>query len=222
MRSIIVLAFCLSAALSPSLGAAGETLSQSNDPTADIGASLTSLLAGERRAVGRIGGAALARLQGAQEPGGSAGFDEAWLARQPRATGDAEWQCLSEALYFEARGEGVAGQVAVAEVILNRRDHEAYPGTVCGVVGQGSGRAKGCQFSFRCDGLSERIHERGAFERAGKIARAMLDGAPRGLTSGATHFHTTGVLPSWSRRFERTARIGRHLFYRQPDRIAAN
>jgi hypothetical protein len=145
--------------------------------------------------------------------------DRAWIDRQPDAVGDAEWRCLAEALYFEARGESVAGQFAVAEVILNRRDMEGFPDTVCGVVRQG-GR-KGCQFSFVCDGRSDRIGERDAFARAGKIARLMLDGAPRGLTEGATHFHTVAVRPSWSRRFDQTARIGVHLFYRQPIRVSS-
>ena len=145
--------------------------------------------------------------------------DRAWIDRQPAAVGDDDWRCLAEALYFEARGESVAGQFAVAEVILNRRDMEGYPDTVCGVVRQG-GR-KGCQFSFVCDGRSNRIGERDAFARAGKIARLMLDGAPRELTEGATHFHTVSVRPSWSRGFAQTARIGTHLFYRQPVRVSS-
>jgi spore germination cell wall hydrolase CwlJ-like protein len=139
-------------------------------------------------------------------------LDAAWLAALPPASGDQEWTCLAEALYFEARGESVAGQVAVAEVILNRRDSGAYPGTVCGVVRQR------CQFSYTCDGISDRIRERAAYERVGKIARLMLDGAPRALTGGATHFHTGAVRPAWSRRFPQTARIGAHYFYRQPIR----
>ena len=119
-------------------------------------------------------------------------------------------QCLAEALYFEARGEGSQGQRAVAEVILNRVDSPAYPRTVCGVVQQGG--KGGCQFSYTCDGRSDRISDRAAWARAGKIARSMLDGAPRVLTAGATHFHTVGVRPGWARRFDRTASIGAHLF----------
>lgn len=130
----------------------------------------------------------------------------------PEAKGDGEWRCLAEALYFEARGESIAGQIAVAEVILNRVESGDYPDTVCGVVRQG-GRG-GCQFSYVCDGRPERIGERRAFERVGKIARIMLDGQPRMLTGGATHFHTTQVRPAWARKFERTARIGEHIFYR--------
>ena len=199
---------------------ADETLSQSNDPAAMVNADLATLLATERTAIGRLDAAALSRLEPKPERArrgrpGEIRYELSWLAAQPPATGGAEWQCLAEALYFEARGETVAGQFAVAEVILNRRDLQAYPGTVCGVVNQGTGQRFACQFSYTCDGRAERISEPAAFERAGKIARLMLDGAPRALTEGATHFHTTAVRPSWARRFPQTARIGSHLFYRQ-------
>jgi spore germination cell wall hydrolase CwlJ-like protein len=141
------------------------------------------------------------------------GITEDWLMARPSPEGDAEWQCLTQALYFEARGESLEGQVAVAEVILNRVDSPLYPRTVCGVVKQRGGG--GCQFSYVCDGKT-RMREKASADRAGRIARAMLDGAPRLLTDGATHFHTRGVRPSWSKRFARTASIGAHLFYRQP------
>ncbi len=136
-----------------------------------------------------------------------------WLLAQPEPTGDADWQCLTEALYFESRGESLAGQVAVAEVILNRVDSALYPRSVCGVVKQRGGG--GCQFSYVCDG-KKRMREKAAADLSGRIARAMLDGAPRLLTDGATHFHTRQVRPGWSKRFAHTASIGAHLFYRQP------
>ncbi len=135
-----------------------------------------------------------------------------YLQSLPAPTGDAEWQCLTKALYFEARGESLMGQFAVAEVILNRVDSPKYPNTVCGVVEQGGKGA--CQFSYTCDGARDTMAEKGAADLAGRIARVMLDGAPRNLTYGATHFHTRSVKPSWTRRFERTASIGAHLFYR--------
>ncbi|WP_333814671.1 cell wall hydrolase [Tabrizicola sp.] len=141
------------------------------------------------------------------------GITEDWLMSRPEPTGDAQWECLTEALYFEARGESLEGQVAVAEVILNRVDSPLYPRTVCGVVKQRGGG--GCQFSYVCRGTTK-MREKDAADLAGRIARAMLDGAPRLLTDGATHFHTRGVRPSWSKRFARTASIGSHLFYRQP------
>ncbi len=137
-----------------------------------------------------------------------------FLSTMPAASGGDQWACLTQALYFEARGEGVKGQAAVAEVILNRVDSQRYPRSVCGVVHQSGGGS--CQFSFTCDGAPERIREQGAYVRAGKIARLMLDGTSRELTDGATHFHTGQVRPSWARRFPQTAKIGRHIFYRQP------
>ena len=140
--------------------------------------------------------------------------DAAWLASLPAPSGGADWKCLTQALYFEARGETLKGQFAVAEVILNRVDSPAYPDTVCAVVAQGSSR--GCQFSYVCDGISDRMRDATAADRAGRIARAMLDGAPRTLTERATHFHTRAVSPRWATVFPRTASIGAHLFYRQP------
>lgn len=134
----------------------------------------------------------------------------------PTATGDAEWECLAKALYFEARGETVAGQIAVAEVILNRVDNARYPSTICRVVSQGAQRLNACQFSFMCDGRAEIMSERTAWERVGKIARVMIDGRPRMLTGGATFYHAVSVNPSWARRLERTVWIDDHKFYRFP------
>lgn len=143
-----------------------------------------------------------------------------WLYAQEVERGGAAWECLAKGIYFEARGETLEGQFAVAEVILNRVDSPSYPDTVCGVVHQSGGG--GCQFSYTCDGLSDAIREPAAWTRVGQVARAMLDGAPRDLTGGATHYHTTAVSPSWAARFPRTAQIGVHLFYRQPLRTASN
>jgi spore germination cell wall hydrolase CwlJ-like protein len=143
-------------------------------------------------------------------------YDRSWIAKQPVAAGGEEWSCLATALYFEARGETLAGQFAVAEVILNRVDSGRYPNSVCAVVNQGTGRKHACQFSFTCDGIDDQIGEKAAFMAVGKVARIMLDGAPRVLTFGATHFHTMQVQPSWAYRFPNTAQIGSHLFYRQP------
>ena len=142
------------------------------------------------------------------------GLSEAWLMAQATPTGDADWECLTQVIYFEARGESLEGQIGVAEVVLNRRDSQLYPRTVCGVVKQRGGG--GCQFSYVCDGTPDRMHEKAAADLAGRIARAMLDGAPRVLTEGATHFHVAGLHPDWSRRFAKTAQIGAHVFYRQP------
>lgn len=142
-------------------------------------------------------------------------YSRAWLASQPRASGGDDWACLTEALYFEARGETIKGQFAVAEVILNRVDSPRFPNTVCSVVNQGTGRKFACQFTYTCDGRAEHFNNPKAYEDVGKVARAALEGAPRRLTSGATYYHTTAVSPRWSRKFRRTARIGVHLFYRR-------
>jgi spore germination cell wall hydrolase CwlJ-like protein len=149
-------------------------------------------------------------------------YSLAWLDKQPRPAGDSEWECLTEALYFEARGESVKGQFAVAEVILNRVRSRVFPNTVCAVVNQGTGKLHRCQFSYNCDGKSEAFHESRAYTRAGKVARILLDGGPRNLVVGATFYHTRAVSPNWSRQFIRTASIGSHYFYRNPKRVSRN
>lgn len=125
------------------------------------------------------------------------------------------WKCLTEALYHEARGETLVGLVAVSEVILNRADSRFYPDTVCGVVEQGVEHAPLCQFSYKCDGVSDRMTDAEARELMGKIAWVMVSGKPRVLTGKATHYHTNAVSPGWANRLVRTARIGDHIFYRR-------
>lgn len=150
-------------------------------------------------------------------------YSREWLSHQPAGKGGAEFQCLAEALYFEARGESVKGQFAVAEVILNRVDSPTFPGSVCGVVHQGTGRKFACQFTYTCDGREEVIHEPAAYAQVAKVAALMLkDDTPRSLTDGATFYHTLHVSPKWSRNFDRTATIGVHHFYRMPTRLTQN
>lgn len=131
-----------------------------------------------------------------------------------------EWYCLTEALYFEARGESHAGQLAVAEVILNRVDSKRYPNSICGVVKQGQHRRNGCQFSYNCDGIKNSIGNKKVFEKLGRLSQAMMDGKPRTLTGKALFYHNTSVRPRWSRKFVRTARIGDHIFYRHPTKLS--
>jgi spore germination cell wall hydrolase CwlJ-like protein len=140
----------------------------------------------------------------------------------PSVQGGQEWSCLTQALYFEARGETVTGQFAVAEVILNRVASPRFPDTVCGVVHQGSGRRFECQFTFWCDGRNEVFSEKRAYAEVGKVAKLMLSGIDLNLTGGATYYHTRSVSPNWSRIFLRTATIGYHHFYREPLRISSN
>jgi spore germination cell wall hydrolase CwlJ-like protein len=149
-------------------------------------------------------------------------FSRAWLDAQPKAKGDAQWACLSEALYFEARGETVKGQFAVAEVIMNRVAHSRFPQTLCGVINQGTGKKYGCQFTYTCDGIAEKINEPSAFSRVSKVARAVIDSKAPKLTNGATHYHTTAVSPSWGRVYTKVARIGVHIFYRHNVRSVSN
>jgi spore germination cell wall hydrolase CwlJ-like protein len=200
------------------------TVSQSNEPQVVLGQQFRSLLGAEHKTIDALPEAELtalatgilstkkARKAADETQITDLSYTHAFLASLPAPTGDAQWQCLTKALYFEARGESLKGQFAVAEVILNRVDSPRYPNTVCGVVEQG-GRG-GCQFSYHCDGARDVMRDRKAVDTAGRIARLMLDGAPRQLTYGATHFHTRAVNPRWSRVYDRTAAIGAHLFYK--------
>lgn len=132
------------------------------------------------------------------------------------AAGGNALDCLTEAVYYEARGEPVDGQRAVAQVVLNRVRHPAFPHSICGVVFQGSARATGCQFSFTCDGSMRRGREPGAWAEARRVAAAALSGyvfAPVGL---ATHFHATYVHPWWAGAMRRAVTVGAHVFYRWP------
>lgn len=200
------------------------TVSTSNDPNAAIGSSFGALLGAEKTTVAALSTAertalAVGTMKAPKVSKKSSddiqeiAYTREWLMDQPAAQGDAQWECLKTALYFESRGENLEGQFAVAEVILNRVDSVRYPSTVCGVVEQGN--SKSCQFSYSCDGKTEAMKDEVAAEIAGRIARVMIDGAPRQLTGGATYFHTRSVRPSWSHKFPQTASIGAHLFYRQ-------
>ncbi|MGP6085820.1 cell wall hydrolase [Antarctobacter jejuensis] len=146
--------------------------------------------------------------------GGNLKLDKSWLSKQPKPSGGAQWRCLAEALYFEARGEDIRGLFAVSEVIMNRVASKRFPNTVCGVVNQGTGRKFACQFTYTCDGRPEHINEPASWERVGKVARAVLDGKTPGLTKGATHYHATWVNPDWSRKYTKTLAHGVHIFYR--------
>lgn len=211
-----------------SVAQAEVVLSTSNNPGIQLDARLNDLLSQERSAFGRLNAARLERLSSLPETKRfrktepiAPGYSLGWLDSQPVAKGSDGWRCLSQALYFEARGETVKGQFAVAEVILNRVDSANYPNSLCGVIRQGTGRKYQCQFTYTCDGNDEVVHEKKAFARVAKIARIMIDGAARSLTKGATHYHTKAVNPRWAKTFPRTATIGVHHFYRQPTKLAA-
>jgi len=138
------------------------------------------------------------------------------LLSLPVPKSDKQMSCLAEALYFEARGEPIKGQLAVGEVILNRVDDARYPSSICKVVNQGTGRRFACQFTYTCDGKLETLHERKPYEMALKIAKILMTTHDKKLTRGSTHYHSNYVNPKWSKKFERVAKFGRHIFYRQP------
>jgi hypothetical protein len=122
--------------------------------------------------------------------------------------------CLTAAIYYEAGNEAERGQRAVAQVILNRVRHPAYPDSVCGVVYQGSERQTGCQFSFTCDGSLSRKASQAGWARAKRIALEALDGAVEPSVGMATHYHANYVVPYWAPSLGKIATIGTHIFYR--------
>ena len=129
-----------------------------------------------------------------------------------------EVECLAKAVYFEARGEPFKGQQLVADVILNRVANPHYPKSACGVVYQNQHKKNACQFSFACDGQPDVVTESRAFRIAKKIAKATLscDDAcreKRGVLQRSTHYHADYVAPGWSRKLERTGKVGSHIFY---------
>lgn len=123
-------------------------------------------------------------------------------------------ECLTAAVYYEARSQSEDGQRAVAQVVLNRVRDRAFPNSVCGVVYQGSERRTGCQFSFTCDGSMNRAREPGAWDRARAVAAAALGGSVYAPVGAATSFHTTSILPWWASSLARITTVGAHVFYR--------
>lgn len=221
MKKVAVFALCAFFGTGLAVPAVADvTLGSSGDPRIQLGDRLTSLFAAESQSVQKAHRRGLSKLVVAPSEVDEGIYSRQALRALPEAKGGKEWSCLSEALYFEARGETARGMFGVAEVILNRVDDPRYPDSVCGVINQGTGAKFRCQFTYTCDGRPETMREAGARDLVGKVARIMLDGAPRQLTNGATHYHTKSVKPRWSRVFPRTATIGYHHFYREPSRVA--
>lgn len=227
MLKRLACAAVMGAATSVAMSASADvTVSRSTNPEAELDAQLRGLFGAETRAMEQVPDARLSRLASrftANNLPDEIEYSRSWLDAQPKATGGDAWQCLSEALYFEARGESVKGQFAVAEVILNRVKSSRYPNTVCGVINQGTGKKYACQFTYTCDGKPETISEPRAWDRVSKVAKYSLLADDRTLTEGATHYHTTAVRPGWASKYVQTARIGVHVFYRQyyPGRTAS-
>jgi hypothetical protein len=130
----------------------------------------------------------------------------------------AQSECLAEAMYYEARGEGLAGEKAVAEVVLERTRNAKYPKTVCGVVYDGvQPDRRDCQFSFACDGTLRRPRDTTAWTRVQVLAEKILSGSVRlaNLTGHAIAYHNIDVAPAWAETMLMTAQIGNHVFYRR-------
>jgi spore germination cell wall hydrolase CwlJ-like protein len=123
-------------------------------------------------------------------------------------------QCLTEAVYYEAATEPLDGQRAVAQVVLNRVRHPAYPNSVCGVVYQGHERRTGCQFSFTCDGSLGRAPMMSLWNRARQVAAEALAGGVYAPVGYATHYHANYVVPYWASSLVKSAEVGAHIFYR--------
>jgi len=123
-------------------------------------------------------------------------------------------QCLTMAIYYEAGNEPDDGERAVAQVVLNRVRHPAYPRTVCGVVFDGAQRRTGCQFTFACDGALARVPSSAGWRRANRIAIAALAGDVFAPVGWATHYHANYVVPYWASSLDKVAAIGAHIFYR--------
>jgi spore germination cell wall hydrolase CwlJ-like protein len=127
---------------------------------------------------------------------------------------EAAINCLTSAIYYEAASEGLDGQRAVAQVVVNRARHPAFPASICGVIYQGAERTTGCQFTFSCDGALARKPSMGAWATAKRVATAALSGyvyTPVGL---ATHYHTNKVVPYWASSLDFANLIKTQLFYR--------
>ena len=138
-----------------------------------------------------------------------------------KATSDRALECLTQAVYYEAASEGADGQRAVAQIVLNRMRHPAYPASVCGVVYQGSERTTGCQFTFTCDGSLARAPAQSLWKQARRIATEALAGKVFAPVGHATHYHADYVLPYWADSLDKSIQIGRHIFYRLKSGLGA-
>ena len=149
------------------------------------------------------------------------GMDSIWLSLCTMIFASAV-MCLALNVYWEARDQPLAGQIAVAQVVVNRANDVRYPDTVCEVVydakyynGSSVPKKHKCQFSWFCDGLPDEPKNKEAFEGSVLIARAVLDGKTHDLTNTATHYHSVDVNPTWSYYYKKTIRIDDHIFYKR-------
>ncbi|MBZ9934851.1 cell wall hydrolase [Mesorhizobium sp. BR1-1-16] len=150
---------------------------------------------------------------------GKDGKPDHWWVTNPiplNARSKTEQKCLATAIYFEARGEPVKGELAVAQVVINRLKNPAYPNTICGVVYQNKDMRDACQFSFACDGIKDRITDMSSWRRAQELARRVVtqDNWWNADVGSATHYHANYVKPRWARTMKKMERIGHHIFYK--------
>ncbi len=136
-------------------------------------------------------------------------------AQLPIGISDQSLNCLAQAVYFEARGEPFEGQVAVAYVILNRVKDRRYPNNICEVVFQNEKRRNHCQFSFACDGRSDKPYEMAAWDTARRVAVGALKYETSDVTAHSTHYHAKYVNPKWAKHLQPTLQVGSHIFYRE-------
>ncbi|ADZ71757.1 cell wall hydrolase [Polymorphum gilvum] len=141
-----------------------------------------------------------------------------WWAQRPlplSVSEPKEQRCLAEAIYFEARGESEEGQVAVAQVVLNRVKNPSYPNSICEVVYQNRHKRNRCQFSFACDGIPDRIASQDAWARAQRLAKEVVGGKQYlKMVDASTHYHATYVSPRWANQMSKRGKIGLHIFYK--------
>jgi hypothetical protein len=129
--------------------------------------------------------------------------------------------CLAQAVYYEAGDQGALGEAAVAQTVLNRLRHPAFPKSVCGVVYQGALLPTGCQYSFTCNGALARGPDGAGWRQALRIARQALSGFVEPHVGWATHYHATYVSPYWRANLIRVSQVGAHIFYRWPGAAGA-
>jgi spore germination cell wall hydrolase CwlJ-like protein len=222
------MAFVLPTAAEPSATAANaappEKATPAPKPTSEAKPQPTALAyanadAGEQ-ATSKIFDAVMARKgRGAVVLDPSIDAKHAWVnyALPANVRSASETKCLATAIYFEARGEPQRGQIAVAQVVLNRLKNPAYPNTICAVVYQNKNKRHRCQFSFACDGIADRITDRKAWASSQALATKILaDDRTMFLSDvgAATHYHANYVRPRWARTMSKVDKIGRHIFYK--------
>lgn len=214
---VLLVALLAVAPIRPFFVGEAEAVPEAGVDIADMPADLVALAHGEK--AGAVIEGETAQQRNAELPFSRTPIEAALPFAMPVSgtTADRALRCLTQAVYYEAGYEPTEGKRAVAQVVLNRMRHPAYPRSVCGVVYDGSTRP-GCQFSFTCDGSLRRTPAPAAWAAAERIARAALAGEVASSVGMATHYHADYVSPYWAPRLAKLRQIGTHIFYRWPGR----